>query len=331
MQKIDFVLTWVDPSDKKWQKEKEKYLKLNTSDTIDASEIRYRDWNTLKYLFRSIEKNAPWVNRVHFITNGTIPSWLNTNNPKINIVKHSDYMPSDSLPTFNSNAIEIGIHKIKGLEEKFVLFNDDILLLKKTKDTDFFKHNLPCNSMSIQPVIPFPNNDFYKVITNDVEVINKNFDYKECKKKNWYKYLSIKQGKYLFKTYPFMIYNKFPGFSNFHLPNAFLKSTFKEVWNKEKELLNKTVYSKFRDNHRNLTQWLFLYWQFAKGDFIQKCYKFGKCIKVDDNKVLDIIKKKKYHAICLLESDKVKNFNKRKMEIIESLEKIFPEKSSFER
>ena len=41
--------------------------------------------------------------------------------------------------------------------------------------------------------------------------------------------------------------------------------------------------------------------------------------------------KKKYHAICLLESDKVKNFNKRKMEIIESLEKIFPEKSSFER
>ena len=33
---------------------------------------------------------------------------IDLNNPKINIVKHSDYMPSDSLPTFNSNAIEIG-------------------------------------------------------------------------------------------------------------------------------------------------------------------------------------------------------------------------------
>lgn len=122
---IDFVVLWVDCNDAEWQKEKNRYAGIKD---IDNSVIRYQDWENFKYWFRSVEKYAPWVNRVHLVTNGQVPDWLNTECPKLNLVKHSDYMPSSSLPTFNSNAIEVGIWEIPGLSEHFVCFNDDVFL-----------------------------------------------------------------------------------------------------------------------------------------------------------------------------------------------------------
>ena len=68
---IDFVLIWVDGSDPQWQAEKEKYLATEKG-IIDATQTRYRDWDNLKYWFRAVEKYAPWVNRVHFVTCGQI-------------------------------------------------------------------------------------------------------------------------------------------------------------------------------------------------------------------------------------------------------------------
>ena len=87
-QKIDFVIMWVDGSDPAWLEEKNKYLekKIDTSNAIN----RYRDMGLLKYWFRGVEKFTPWVNKVHFVTWGHIPSWLNTNNPKLNVVRHED-------------------------------------------------------------------------------------------------------------------------------------------------------------------------------------------------------------------------------------------------
>ena len=77
MKKIDFVITWVNGNDLRWKEKKDKYLnkydkKLNTNS-------RFRDWEILKYWFRSVEKNAPWVNNIYFITEGHLPEWLNLN------------------------------------------------------------------------------------------------------------------------------------------------------------------------------------------------------------------------------------------------------------
>lgn len=60
--KIDFVLLWVDGSDPQWLEEKNKYseVKSNVNDDI----VRFRDWDNLKYWFRSVEKYAPWVNKI---------------------------------------------------------------------------------------------------------------------------------------------------------------------------------------------------------------------------------------------------------------------------
>ena len=118
-QKIDFVITWVDDSDLEWREEKAKFS------GEDTRESKYRDWGLLKYWFRGVEKFAPWVNRVHFVTYGHIPEWLNTECPKLNIVKHDDFIPKEYLPTFSSHTIELNLHRIPGLMEHFSYFNDD--------------------------------------------------------------------------------------------------------------------------------------------------------------------------------------------------------------
>ena len=101
---IDIVIPWVDPNDPAWQAEKRKYHDPGNEEA-DAREIRYRDWDNLKYVFRSIEKCAPWVRKVHFITCGQIPEWMNVNNPKLHLVNHTDYIPAEYLTTFSSQVI----------------------------------------------------------------------------------------------------------------------------------------------------------------------------------------------------------------------------------
>lgn len=60
-QIIDFVITWVDGSDPLWFRQKQNAKKKQgVSVDIDDRIERYRDWEILKYLFRSIENFAPW-------------------------------------------------------------------------------------------------------------------------------------------------------------------------------------------------------------------------------------------------------------------------------
>ena len=53
MNKIDFVLAWVDGADKEWLAERRKY---NPAKGADNSAARYRDWENLQYWFRGVEK-----------------------------------------------------------------------------------------------------------------------------------------------------------------------------------------------------------------------------------------------------------------------------------
>ena len=98
------------------QKEINIYLEQIT-DTIE----RYRNWENLQYWFRGIEKFAPFVNKIHFITSSRVPEWLNMNNPKLNVVRHSDYIPEEYLPTFSSIPIELNLHRLEDLRRKFCI------------------------------------------------------------------------------------------------------------------------------------------------------------------------------------------------------------------
>ena len=156
-EKIDVVILWVDGNDEKWLIEKNKYSNIEGNKSIN----RFRDCDNLHFLFRGIDKYMPWVNNIFFITCGQIPKWLNINHPKLKLVNHKDYIPEKYLPTFNSNVIEMNLHRINDLSEKFILFNDDIFVIDNIDKDFFFKDGLPTDIYCETIIIPHVYNDTY--------------------------------------------------------------------------------------------------------------------------------------------------------------------------
>ncbi len=133
---VDVVYTWVNSEDENWKK---MILEYKSEEELDFD--RYQNFDELKYSLRSIDKHIPWVNNIYIVTNCAKPSWLDENS-KIHWIWHEDIFPnSDYLPTFSSHAIESCLHKINGLSEYFLYFNDDVFLMKNMEKTDFFKAN----------------------------------------------------------------------------------------------------------------------------------------------------------------------------------------------
>ena len=129
---VDVVYTWVDGSDAAWDDARRGASgRGRLAQRRPASRVAARDSSTdgeLRYSLRSIHLFAPWVRRIHLVTAGQVPEWLDVGHPMINLVDHRDILPADALPTFNSHAIEAALHRIDGLAEHFVYFNDDFLL-----------------------------------------------------------------------------------------------------------------------------------------------------------------------------------------------------------
>lgn len=141
---IDIVYTWVNDKDQEWQKLREFYSSEKSfidgnSTTRSNLDERFQNREELKYSLRSVEAYADFVRKIFIVTNGQIPDWLDTTNKKIQIVTHNELYPDSSvLPTFNSSSIETVLHRIKGLSEHFIYFNDDFLLGSRVTRHDFF-------------------------------------------------------------------------------------------------------------------------------------------------------------------------------------------------
>ena len=143
--KIDLVYLWVDGSDEKWLAKKNvEYKKIDerqVPDNGDNGENRYHNNDELLFSLRSVEKFASWVNHIFIVTDNQIPKWLNTGNPKISIIDHTEIMPKDALPCFNSTVIEFFLTNIPNLSEHFIYSNDDMLFMAKTMPDYFFTKN----------------------------------------------------------------------------------------------------------------------------------------------------------------------------------------------
>ena len=139
-ESIDIVYTWVDGNDSRFKDQLHKFLDP-VAPLIHAQAInpeRFRDNGELRYSLRSVEAFAPWIRRIHIVTNGQTPRWLKTNNERIHIVSHDMIFADPAyLPTYNSNAIELQIHKIPGLSRRFLYLNDDHFLGKAVSRGDF--------------------------------------------------------------------------------------------------------------------------------------------------------------------------------------------------
>jgi hypothetical protein len=130
---MDIVITYVDGNDPVWKEDYEK------TTHIPIMEKRFRDWGTLKYLLRGIEVNMPFVRNVYLVVShpSQVPQWADQS--QLKIVLHKDIIPADYLPTFNCNPIEMHLHRIDGLDEEYLYFNDDLYPLAPCRPEDFFR------------------------------------------------------------------------------------------------------------------------------------------------------------------------------------------------
>ena len=331
-EKIDFVITWVDGSDKKWLKEKNKY----SSEKIDETNAiqRYRDFDQLKYLFRGIEKYAPWVNKIYFVTCEQKPEWLNEANPKLVLINHKDYIPKEYLPTFSSHPIELNFHRIKDLSEKFVYFNDDQFLTNYVKPTDFFINNKAVDSFCESVILKTNDNYmFANILLNTMGIINDKFNKKNVLNKNRKKIYSTKIGiKANIKNFILSNVKYFSLFDYDHLPSPLFKSTYNKVWDEYRERINQTCLNKFRCD-LDINQYIFKWWNICEGNFVQKNPKFGKCFTLhnDNSELIDSIEKNKYKYICINDTNDFDDFEKVKAEVNKAFEDILGEKSTFEK
>lgn len=134
---VDVVITYVDGLDPVWQRN------YAAATGVPVNPKRYRDWGTLKYLLRGIERHMDFVGNVFLVVSSEsqVPSWADRGNLKV--VLHSDIIPGEYLPVFNSTAIEMFLHRIPGLSERFIYFNDDMFPLRNILEESLFPAGAP--------------------------------------------------------------------------------------------------------------------------------------------------------------------------------------------
>ncbi|KAI0378705.1 hypothetical protein F5Y04DRAFT_272414 [Hypomontagnella monticulosa] len=164
--KIDFVYNWVNGSDDAFNEIRHGYeLKspLNDADGKWISEHsinRYRDWDELRYSFRSLNTYAKgFVNQIQLLVNSVgnnsyqkdssdmrpqRPTWLKNDeetNQHVQILSHESFFSEqakDCLPTFNSLSIESQIHMTPSSTDQLVALSDDMFLGRPHAASDFY-------------------------------------------------------------------------------------------------------------------------------------------------------------------------------------------------
>lgn len=318
--KIDLVYCWCDSNDENFKKEKDKLAQKFNLDSEANNKCRFIDNEELRYSLRSVEKFAPWINKIYIITNKQVPHWLNLNHPKIKIIDHTEIMPKEALPNFNSNAIEHCIKNIPNLSEKFIYGNDDMMITKPVTPEFFFgKNDYPINRFDVK--------------LNKERYVGHYFDVL----RNAEKLIEVKYNKK---------YDRLPH----HCIDSYRKSDVIDCYNLFKKEIDDTICSQFRNN-KNISRHIYGFYSCAISHGRYKILKKYDCDLSLIQKLFALLsfryqkdsfspsacrtniykRFKKYNPTlfcindCEQATDKDRENNKK------VLEKIFPIKSSFEK
>ena len=307
--KIDLVYLWCDGNDPTWQEKKNKRL-LSADLNVEkksVQECRFIQSNELLYSLRSVEKYAPWINKIFIVTDNQIPDWLNTSHPKITIVDHKYIMPPEALPCFNSEALETRLPYIPELSEYFLYANDDTMFWNPVKEDFFFTPD---------------NKPICRMGTNI-----KNKTYKQPYGKGIVYNYNLAKKKYNNLNTPY-----FPH----HNIDAYRKSYFIDCINEFKDDFDNTTVQPFRKENtiqRVLIEYYMLSNNLAELKIIKKPWynpltqTESLYVKCQTHKLKNIIN---HSCKLLFINDGEKTTNKDRIFMQELLAKKFPEKSSFE-
>jgi len=138
---VDAVVTWVDHTDLQWTASKQHHSQIKNPNRLEEGlkSFRFDSVGELYYCLKGIQTYLPWIRTVYLVTmRPQKPSYLDEF-PKVKVVHHDEiFEVGDSLPTFNSNAIETSLYRIAGLTEHFIYFNDDCFIGKPLSKNFFF-------------------------------------------------------------------------------------------------------------------------------------------------------------------------------------------------
>src|SRR5829696_6591355 len=135
---IDVVIAWVDGADRKHRARRKRYLADPGGDAKPKRaahiEQRFSDNDEIRFCLRSIHNYAPWVRTIWLVTDNQVPAAIHrrrASRHNVHIVDHREIFRGyeQFLPTFNSLAIETMLWRIEGLADRFLYFNDDMMLV----------------------------------------------------------------------------------------------------------------------------------------------------------------------------------------------------------
>lgn len=147
---IDAVITWVDGNDPVLAEKRAKYLPSTT--TPGTASTRFASCDEILYCVLSLFKFAPFLRKIFIVTDKQVPPIMDRvqrqfpeHASKIEVIDHTVIFRGyeDCLPTFNSTSIGCMLHRIPGLSEQFVFFNDDMILARPITPEDFFVDGKP--------------------------------------------------------------------------------------------------------------------------------------------------------------------------------------------
>ncbi|KRN94731.1 stealth family protein [Pediococcus stilesii] len=331
-EKIDFVVTWVNSNDVEWQKKMNSQLELMGKEQLMTGEERYHDFGFFRYWFRAVEKYASWVNHIYLVTDSQIPSFFK-GNKRVTIIDHKQFIPQEFLPTFSSSTIELFLDKIPGIEEKFVYFNDDMLLNNfVTPKTFFSESGLPKDSAI--PSVLQPVSDFDAIPFNNSLVINRNFSKGKVLKEHFSKFFCLKYGvSNILKAVLTVPFSNWSTFKIQHIPYSLRKDDYRILRKYAQKEITNTAKMHFR-SEMDINIWLLLELRFMQGEFSPRKKSIGGYYDFDNVEALiQSVKKGKESLICINDDSQSKSLRdkvKISKDIINVLEDKFPTKSMSE-
>jgi hypothetical protein len=310
MMDIDLVYLWVNGNDPQWIAKRNACIG-EASNAETNCKGRYADNEELRYSLRSIEMYAPWIRRIFIVTDHQVPQWLDTSHPKVRIVDHTEILPAESLPCFNSRIIEHHLYRIPGLAEHFLYANDDMYINQPvTPDTFFAKDGLPIIRMNRRPfrkwIYMFKLNVLKKKLRNYPQAIHNTALLVEKKYGTYY------SGK------------------THHNIDAYLKSSYqhaREVFDKEISATLGNHVRSANDIQRNLYSYVPLAEKRAHRHYVGQHTSFR--FHIDNRKLYE--KMERFHPIffCMNDSQFANDEDRQCANAF--LRKRFPKKSQFEK
>lgn len=336
---IDFVVSWVDGSDAEFLAVKRLYSERGKSGDQDANAAcRYRsESEMLRYWFRCVEKFAPWVRKIHFVTCGQKPEWLDETHPKLNLVNHQDYIPKQYLPTFNARTIALNYHRIEGAAEQLVLFDDDVFLMQPLSPDFFFKGGNPVLATDLRYPKYVNCTNWCRAMFNDYCVVNRSFDIRKSIWANREKWFNLKElgFKRVRQNVTCYLANKSLPVGNYgHIATPHLKSTLEEIWERWGDVMDASCMRKFRSDDQ-VNPWLSCAWSQAKGAFYPAHEeKLGMRIVLSPKTVewaCNLIREQSVPQLCLNDTSFNTDYETSSEMLLSAFSSILPEKSSFEK